>query len=764
MVVVVAAAASLWPAALDALGLDVSDRTARTVTNLAAAITAAAAAWWMWCGTRERVGRDRVAWTLLATATLLWAAASAVWGLGTDPLPFGFDAGESLFVLAYLIGVAGFVALPSSPHRSGRVRLLDVALMTLCSLAILWSLPVHGQIQQMEGSPGIWTIDLFAIVEIILVVVALSSLPRCLPDRAGELRALVGAALLMGLSDVVEASAATPGVGPLARAGEGMVVAAAALALVAARRTLLRDEGPAVPRRRAGDAHRHRRLALPELFTIGALVALVVHDRVHSHADWPGLVMGSLIVFLSILRLAQVGEEQEQLTASLRASVDQLHHDARTDALTRLGNRLALDEHLSTALERRARADVDPTPSLGVLFVDIDLFKRVNDAFGHQVGDGLLVDVARRITGVLGPHVFRTGGDEFVAVIDDCTRDDAVAAATGVIDALGHPLDVDGHELAASVSIGLACSADVGERPTEDSMLRAADLALYRAKELGRAQWTVYDAALQDRAAHRRRLHQGLEHAAARGELHRRYDPVVDLQHGRVVGVTTSAWWDAAEYGLMRPDQVEEVALDGGLVESVVTTLFDDMARILILPADHPAGRLWVGTRLRRDELIHPSVAEALLTIVRRAGTDAGRLHIDVTEETVVDDAALEAVSGLRHLGVSVTVDRFGHGPSSLLRMDHYPAAGIRIDASFVHGLARRRDDTVVVRTIAQLGADLGLELSADGIDEELQASLLADLGFRTGRGRLFGESLGWDELVALIERSPSQPSTSGAW
>jgi diguanylate cyclase (GGDEF)-like protein len=764
LVVLVSVVASLWPAALDALGLTVADHTARTITSIAAAMTAAAAAWWMWRGARQRVGRDRAAWTTLAAATLLWSIASAVWGIGTDPLPFGFDAGETLFVLSYLVGVAGFVALPSSPHRSGRVRLLDVALMALCSLAILWSLPVHNQIQQMEGSPGIWTIDLFAIVEILLVVVALSSLPRCLPDRSGELRALVGAALLMGLSDVVEASAATPGVGPLARAGEGMVVAAATLAVVAARRTLQVDTRATVPRRRAGDAHRHRRLALPELFTIGALVALVVHDRVHQHADWPGLLLGSLIVFLSILRLAQVGEEQEQLTESLRASVDQLHRDARTDALTRLGNRLALDEHLSTALEHRARQAADPTSSLGVFFVDIDLFKRVNDAFGHQVGDGLLVEVARRISGVLGPHVFRTGGDEFVAVLDDCTRDGAVAAATDVIDALGHPLDVDGHELAASVSIGLACSGDVGARPTEDTMLRAADLALYRAKELGRAQWAVYDTALQDRAAHRRRLHQGLERAAARDELRRRYDPVLDLQTGRVVGVTTSAWWDTAEHGLMRPDQVEEVALDGGLVQSVVTSLFDDMARILTLGPDHPAGRLWVGTRLRRDELIHPSVAEALLAIVRRAGDDAGRLHIDVTEETVVDDAALEAVSGLSHLGVSVTVDRFGHGPSSLLRMDHYPAAGIRIDASFVHGLARRRDDTVVVRTIAQLGSDLGLELSADGIDEELQASLLADLGFRTGRGRLFGEALEWDDLVALIERSPAQPSASGAW
>jgi Amt family ammonium transporter len=330
------------------------------------------------------------------------------------------------------------------------------------------------------------------------------------------------------------------------------------------------------------------------------------------------------------------------------------------------------------------------------------------------------------------------------------------------MEALDAPVDVDGHELAASVSIGVACSVDVGDRTTEDSMLRAADLALYRAKELGRARWTIYDAALQRRAAHRRQLHQGLEHAATNGELRRRYDPVVDLHTGAVVGVTTSAWWDTAEHGLMRPDQVEEVSLDGGLVQSVVTTLFDDMARILTLPPEHPASRLWVGTRLRRDELIHPSVAEALLTVVRRAGTGVARLHIDVTEETVVDDAALEAVTGLRHLGVSVTVDRFGHGPSSLLRMDHYPAAGIRIDASFVHGLARRRDDTVVVRTIAQLGSDLGLELSADGVEEELQASLLADLGFRTGRGRLFGESLGWDDVVASIERSAALSSGSG--
>ncbi|MFN7148922.1 MAG: diguanylate cyclase domain-containing protein, partial [Microthrixaceae bacterium] len=594
LLVLFAAVGAMWPATLRLVGIDVSDATARTVTSLAAAVTAAVAAALMLSAARRRAGRDRVAWTLLGTATSLWALASAVWGLGTDPLPYGFDVGESIFVLSYLVGVVGFVALPSSTARSGRIRVLDVALMTLCSLAILWSLPIHTQIQQAEGSPGIGTVDLFAVAEILLIVVALGTLPRCLPDRRGELRALVGAALLLGLGDLVEASAAVPGVGPWARVGEGMVVAAGVLAIVAGRRVRLVDERAAIPRRRAGDLRRHRRLALPELFTIGALVALVAHDRFHQHDDWPSLVLGSAIVFLAILRLAQVGEEQEQLTKSLRASVDQLHHDARTDALTGLGNRLALDEHLSTAMERRRRlagttpttepeptTEPQPATSLGVFFVDIDLFKRVNDAFGHQVGDGLLVEVARRIPVVLGPHVFRTGGDEFVAVVDDCSRQGAIAKAIEVMEALDAPVDVDGHELAASVSIGLACSADVGDRPTEDTMLRAADLALYRAKELGRARWTVYDSALQRRAAHRRQLHQGLELAAANGELRRRYDPVVDLHSGAVVGVTTTAWWDTVEHGLMRPDQVEEVSLDGGLVQSVVTTLFDDMARIL---------------------------------------------------------------------------------------------------------------------------------------------------------------------------------------
>jgi predicted signal transduction protein with EAL and GGDEF domain len=278
--------------------------------------------------------------------------------------------------------------------------------------------------------------------------------------------------------------------------------------------------------------------------------------------------------------------------------------------------------------------------------------------------------------------------------------------------------------------------------PSAAALLRQADLALYRAKELGRGRWAAFDPAIASRAEHRHQLRQGLQHAAEADELEVHFEPVARLRDHRTVGVTARLMWRSEQYGLLGPEVIGPVAVEGGLVATTTARLFDGVRSALITTAattsDATGTPLWVGLRLSREELLHPAVSDLISTWVGLPGGDASRLHIDLTEDAMVDDAALELVAGLRQMGVHLTVEQFGTGPSSLMRLSRYPAAAIRVDGSFIEGLGRRRDDTVIVTAVAGLSTELGLELSADGIDEEFQATYLEGLGFTTGRGRLF--------------------------
>lgn len=258
----------------------------------------------------------------------------------------------------------------------------------------------------------------------------------------------------------------------------------------------------------------------------------------------------------------------------------------------------------------------------------------------------------------------------------------------------------------------------------------------------------VYDRALQRNADHLRLLARDLEHADERDELEVRYQPVMDLATGATVGATAILGWNSPRHGQLRADEVDTIARDGGLLDRTLRVRFAEVRRILRELATSEGGPEWVGLHLSAEELVHPALTDLVVPAAAAAG-DPTRLHIDIDEGAVVDEAAWEVLAGMRQLGITVTVEHFGAGPSSLLRLDHYPASVIRLDGSFVHGMGRRRDDTVVVATVAGLGAELGLELSADGIEEDAQRVALLDLGFRTGRGRHVGEPMRRQELLA---------------
>jgi diguanylate cyclase (GGDEF)-like protein len=773
LVLLTSSVAFVWPEVVRWLGLPLSDRQMAIAASSVHSLMSGPAAVMILRATRSMQGRSRTAWTAIGIGLLTYCVGNAGWTAARLVAEHTADAAvwDGVLLIANVCILIGIVALPPSANRSAPVRHIDTAIMMVGAICLLWALPISSLLRRIEeaavpgtaGDPS--TLGIFAASNVLGLLIAMGALARCRPDARGEVRPTAFAVILAGLGDLVFSVAAPGGYEPLSRLADAFYVAGLTLVLVAGYRLL----GPEVRSTKEATACEQRpgRPAVAELATILALLALAVHQQLYRSYSLVSILLGSLLVLLAIARLGQLEFEQRALTRSLRTTADRLYHESRADALTRLGNRLGLDARLGAGL---IDAHEGRSAGVSVFYIDIDHFKRINDGLGHHVGDELLIAVARRLVASLGHDVFRVGGDEFVAVRTDLLPEQAEALADAAIDALAPRFVIGDIELNVTASIGLARSvartdgADRGP-DTPGALLQRADLALYRAKELGRARWAVYEPSLQARADERLELQQGLDRAIDDREMELRHQPVVQLASGRMVGLVASLHWHSPHYGVLGPEAFLPAAIEGGLLASLDALLLDELTATLRLIAAGPDPDLWVAIDLSRAEIVHPGLANRIAETVRSTGISPGTLRVRVSEDTIVDDTALGVVRQLSGLGVQLTVTRFGTGPSSLMQLSNYPASTIEVDSSFVDGLGRRRDDTIIVNAVAGLTSDLGLELAASGIDEELQVRMLADMGCAHGTGRLFGEPVSRERFFAgwfHVQHSVSElPGTS---
>jgi diguanylate cyclase (GGDEF)-like protein len=773
LVLLTSSVAFVWPEVVRWLGLPLSDRQMAIAASSVHSLMSGPAAVMILRATRSMQGRSRTAWTAIGIGLLTYCVGNAGWTAARLVAEHTADAAvwDGVLLIANVCILIGIVALPPSANRSAPVRHIDTAIMMVGAICLLWALPISSLLRRIEeaavpgtaGDPS--TLGIFAASNVLGLLIAMGALARCRPDARGEVRPTAFAVILAGLGDLVFSVAAPGGYEPLSRLADAFYVAGLTLVLVAGYRLL----GPEVRSTKEATACEQRpgRPAVAELATILALLALAVHQQLYRSYSLVSILLGSLLVLLAIARLGQLEFEQRALTRSLRTTADRLYHESRADALTRLGNRLGLDARLGAGL---IDAHEGRSAGVSVFYIDIDHFKRINDGLGHHVGDELLIAVARRLVASLGHDVFRVGGDEFVAVRTDLLPEQAEALADAAIDALAPRFVIGDIELNVTASIGLARSvartdgADRGP-DTPGALLQRADLALYRAKELGRARWAVYEPSLQARADERLELQQGLDRAIDDREMELRHQPVVQLANGRMVGLVASLHWHSPHYGVLGPEAFLPAAIEGGLLASLDALLLDELTATLRLIAAGPDPDLWVAIELSRAEIVHPGLANRIAETVRSTGISPGTLRVRVSEDTIVDDTALGVVRQLSGLGVQLTVTRFGTGPSSLMQLSNYPASTIEVDSSFVDGLGRRRDDTIIVNAVAGLTSDLGLELAASGIDEELQVRMLADMGCAHGTGRLFGEPVARERFFAgwfHVQHSVSElPGTS---
>jgi diguanylate cyclase (GGDEF)-like protein len=474
------------------------------------------------------------------------------------------------------------------------------------------------------------------------------------------------------------------------------------------------------------------------------------------HED--GRVIGSLI--LSSFRGGRVFSrtEQDMLSsfaehASLALTdarrVDTMLHQALHDALTGLPNRALFTDRLQHALTQGRRRGT----ACGVIFLDLDRFKTVNDSLGHAAGDDLLVAVARRIDACLrsADTSARLGGDEFAVLLEDLSdADEAVIVAQRITAALDAPVVVQGREVFVSASVGIACG-----RSGASDLLRHADVAMYRAKALGKGRHAVFEESMQAEVLDRLELEGDLVRAIQRGEIDIHYQPVIALDGQTLAGFEALARWQHPTRGLVPPPHFIPLAEDNGSIVAlgrhVLRAACGQAARWLEeFPSREP--RI-MSVNLSGRQLEDPNIVADVAAALADSGLPACALVLEITETVLMQDteATITRLAALKALGVRLAVDDFGTGYSSLRYLRRFPIDILKMAKPFVDGLDDDEESRALARAIVELASSLKLACIAEGIEVSQQAAVLQELGCGLGQGFHFARPMPPDALAALI-------------
>jgi len=434
---------------------------------------------------------------------------------------------------------------------------------------------------------------------------------------------------------------------------------------------------------------------------------------------------------------------------------EQLQYLAQHDALTELPNRVLLLDRLKQGLAR-ARWH---RRLVAVLFVDLDRFKTINDTLGHEVGDRLLQQLAERFRRSVreGDTVARFGGDEFVILLDDVANESDIAAiAKKVLETLAPPFEIDDQRLYITASIGISLYPNDGE--DSGTLLKHADIAMYRAKELGKNTYQFFAADMSARAFERLSLETRLRHALDRGEFMLVYQPQVDVVSGRVVGVEALLRWQHPDFGLVLPGDFIASLEETGLIVPVGNWVMSTAC--MQLHDWRAAGHtdLQMAVNLSPRQLQSDGFTAWIKHALSAHDIPPGQLELEITENVLLRQAGLahDALEGLRMLGVRLAIDDFGTGYSSLAYLQRFSIDTLKIDRSFVHDIPDDPDDSAITTAIAALARSLQLEMVAEGVETEAQREFLQSLGCTTMQGHLFSRPLPAEEVSQLLKKKVS--------
>jgi diguanylate cyclase (GGDEF)-like protein len=430
---------------------------------------------------------------------------------------------------------------------------------------------------------------------------------------------------------------------------------------------------------------------------------------------------------------------------------DELARQANHDSLTGLPNRNLLWDRIDRACVRTQR-DGD---FAAVAFLDLDNFKVVNDSLGHSLGDHLLRAVAARLESSLRAMdtVARLGGDEFVLVLSDMKSAQSVAGELQrIVESFSQSFALDGRDVFITASVGVALYPQDAKDP--ESLMKSAELAMYRAKESGRNGYQLYAAEMQTRVTERLALESKLRHALERGEFSLHYQPQVDLRSNRIYGCEALLRWNQADLGIVGPAKFIPLAEETGLIvpigEWAVRTA------CLQCKAWQNAGlpTVTVAVNISARQFREKNLLHAVAKILAETGLDPRQLELEVTESVIMHDTqhVIAALQAFKDMGVRLSVDDFGTGYSSLSYLKRFPVDRLKIDQSFVRDITTDADDTAIAQAVITLGHTMNLRVIAEGVETEEQLAFLRNNQCDEMQGYLFGEPMPGDEFAKLLE------------
>lgn len=434
-----------------------------------------------------------------------------------------------------------------------------------------------------------------------------------------------------------------------------------------------------------------------------------------------------------------------------RRAQDQLLHDAFYDPLTGLPNRSLLINRLEHALRRTKRSKAY---LFAILFMDLDRFKNINDSLGHICGDRLLIEVGRRLVSCVRSEdtVARIGGDEFVILLDNIpARDAATAAAERIERTLSLPVALDGHDVVSPASIGIAIGSNAYERA--EDVLRDADIAVYRAKALGRARHVLFDPVMYERAVAVLEMENNLRRAIDRNEFFLHYQPIVNLDTGRVVSLETLVRWQHPERGLILPGDFIPLAEETGLIIQIGEWVLRAVCAQLKAWQEDERMPVRVAVNISGRQLKLTDFPNFVRSVLQYYDLSPDLLEFEITETVLMENLehANRILDELTDLGVHLSLDDFGTGYSSLSYLQQFPVHRLKIDRSFILKIGQNSENTQIVQAILNMASGLGVDVVAEGVETAQAASRLRGMGCAFAQGFFFARPGTADDIAPLL-------------
>jgi diguanylate cyclase (GGDEF)-like protein len=547
-----------------------------------------------------------------------------------------------------------------------------------------------------------------------------------------------------------------------------IAVSAAAAALWIAFR--LREQLPRVRLARAGAAvimgfaivGMHYTGMAAAQFPDGSWCAGVLDGLTGNGLDY--LVLVTTLAVLGITLLTSVLDARmEARTSALAASLGEANQEliklALHDNLTGLPNRVLLDDRIGQAMQ----AVEEGGGCFALMFIDLDGFKPVNDAFGHHLGDQLLQAVARRLREALPSRhtLARIGGDEFVLLLGLSAPEDAPAFAAQQVDLIAQPFQVGDQSLLISASIGVALYPANGADRHE--LLMNADAAMYHAKSAGKNGYRFFDGSMNTDARRQLQLLQDLRGAQAANQFRLYYQPKFDAGSGAPIGAEALLRWDHPQHGLLLPARFIDLAEKTGLIISIGEWVLDEACRQMQQWVGQGYGNWRMAVNLSALQFCHAGLVDSVAGALQRHRLAPNSLTLEITETTAMSDAdaSMTVLQQLSDMGVDLSIDDFGTGYSSLMYLKRLPANELKIDRGFVRDLEQDSDDAAIVSAIVALGRALGLRIVAEGVETGSQQEFLTRLGCDSLQGYLLGHPLPADRFMADIVASQERVGSS---